>query len=104
MKWIEVVEELEIKLLRVTRRRIAGSSYKDDEDTVINEDTTDSDGDVDMEGFLAATAPKTNRLILNLQKAGESVVDREHSRYPTEIIETQKRLLQKAPVASESMY
>ena len=63
---IGVVEELEIKLERKMRTRIAESSPEDDEDTITTDgDTANSDGNVDMGGFLAASAPKTKQLILN---------------------------------------
>ena len=55
------------------RTRIAGSSPEDDEDAITSDgDLTDSDGDVDMEGFLAATAPKNKRLIQSPPKLESS--------------------------------
>ena len=47
------------------RTRIAESSHEDEDMITTDGDTPDSDGNVDMGGFLAATAPKTKQLILN---------------------------------------
>ena len=48
------------------RTRIGESSPEDEQDTIMTDrDTTDSDGNVDMGGSLAATAPKSKQLILN---------------------------------------
>ena len=62
---IGLVEELEIKLGREMRTRIAESSPEDEDMITTDGNTPDSDGNVDMGGFSAATAPKTKQLILN---------------------------------------
>lgn len=66
---IKVAKELKVKITDETRVRIAKSTPKEDPDTrTTNKNTTDSDGDVNMEEFLTVTAPKIRRLVLNPPK------------------------------------
>ena len=56
------MEGLEIALGRKIGTRIGESPPVDDEDTITDDgDTTDSDGNVDIGGFLAATCPETKQ-------------------------------------------
>ena len=71
------MEELEITLGWKIGTRIGESPPVDDEDTITTDrDTTDSDGNMDIGGFLAATAPKTKQLILNPSKLESSLLER----------------------------
>lgn len=71
---IKVAEELEVKVARETRVRVAQSSPKEDQDATTSDgDTTNSDGDVKMGEFPTATAPKNGRLVLNPPKRERSL-------------------------------
>lgn len=66
---IKVAEELEVKVARETRMRIAKSSPGDDQDTAdTGGNTTDSDNDVNMRELSTPTAPNRVRLLLHPPK------------------------------------
>ena len=63
---IKVAEELEVKIARKTRMRIASSSLEKDQDTAITDrNSTDSDDDVNIRELSTPTAPKHARLVLH---------------------------------------
>ena len=63
---IRVAEGLAVKVGKKTRMKIAESCPGEDQKTTTtDDDTMDSDGDVDMGELSTATAPKRGRLVLN---------------------------------------
>lgn len=71
---IKVAEELEVKVEKQIRTKIAKSSLGDDRDmTTTDENSRDSDGDVDMGELTTAAAPENDRFLLKSPKRERSV-------------------------------